>query len=529
MRKTSKKKETSAELQIRLKKEIQKKQIEKRLAELIAASDRQMLESSITYYVVRRKNGKLKGSKPHPNQNRFHRDGRRVRMVEGGNRSGKSAVGINEDVAHALGFRPWLEEDDPAYRVNVCVPNKGLIIGESFGEQVKKVLVPKLLGDYENGIPGAIPRCEIAKTKANATGVITFIKFRNGSTIDLQSYDQDVDLFESTDYDWIHYDEPPPRPIWVATQRGLTDRCGRCWMTMTPLKEPWIFDDITSKAGLSDSDISLFRFDIYDNCGYGLTEKGIKAFESTLTEDEKEARLRGRWYHLVGTVYKSYMDRPHRIPRMDISPEWTMWMHVDTHPRTPHHAVWIVIRPDNTKIVIGELKNSDTTNKVGPFVEAIKVYEKKFLSLSKEQIKHTRRLIEPGAHTPNPVADGLSIADEFTRCGLFMKKGSKNRDAAILLMQKALENNPEKGLSPTIYFFNDLVGIHREMTHYIWDDYKGKTAQGRTQKQTPKDADDHYIEGMHRILLDDPRYVDYSRRERARHSRPKPVCAETGW
>ena len=58
----------------------------------------------------------------------------------------------------------------------------------------------------------------------------------NGSSIDLQSYDQDVALFESADYDWAAFDEPPPRPIWVAVQRGLTDRRGPSWIAMTPLK-----------------------------------------------------------------------------------------------------------------------------------------------------------------------------------------------------------------------------------------------------------------------------------------------------
>jgi phage terminase large subunit-like protein len=196
---------------------------------------------SIRYYAVKSDHTTLG---PHRKQDIFHRAKVQIRVASGGNRSGKSTAGINEDVAYALGYRPWLKPDDPDYKVDVRVPNKGLICGESFQEQVKKVILPKLLGDPEKGVPGAIPTNLLADVKRNPQGVITYIRLTNGSEIFLQSYDQDVDLFESADYDWVHFDEPPPRSIWVAVQRGLTDRMAPAWLTMTPLKEPWLYDEV---------------------------------------------------------------------------------------------------------------------------------------------------------------------------------------------------------------------------------------------------------------------------------------------
>jgi len=89
--------------------------------------------------------------KPHPKQCIAHYDPARIRCVLGGNRSGKSHFSMVEAYAHAVGKRKWLKEDDPSYSIDIPIPNKGLVIGESFGEQVKKVLIPKLLGDPENG------------------------------------------------------------------------------------------------------------------------------------------------------------------------------------------------------------------------------------------------------------------------------------------------------------------------------------------------------------------------------------------
>jgi len=344
----------------------------------------------------------------------------------------------------------------------------------------------------------AEPTVLLAGVKRNPAGVITSIHLKNRSSMYLQSYDQDVDLFESADYDWAHFDEPPPRPIWVAVQRGLTDRRGRTWLTMTPLKEPWIYDEIYNRK-----DVGLFYFDIEDNVGFGLSREGVDQFASNLTDDEKEARLRGRYFHLTGLVYKSY-GRNLRLKRFPIPAHWGLWFHVDTHPRTPHHAVWIAVAPNQKKYVVGELKNGDKANSVRAMIESIKIYEK---TMFKRDVDQVVRLIEPGAQAPDPLHDGRSIWDEFADHGLRCKPGSKNRDAGILLFQQELRADPTYGVEPNIFFFEDLEGVHFEMLHYIWDDWNKKAAEGKTEKQAPKDKHDHFIEGIHRILLDEP-YCD---------------------
>ncbi len=462
------------------------------LKKLQAEMDWRKKNFAIKYYVVK-PDGTFLG--PHEKQSSFHKSKALIRVASGGNRSGKSSCGINESVSHAIGYRPWLKKDDPNYMVDVLIPNKGLVCGESFGEQVKKVLVPKLLGDYEKNVPGAIPKDMLASVKRNPQGVITEIHLTNRSSIYLQSYDQPVELFESSDHDWAHFDEPPPRPIWVAAQRGLTDRRGRSWITMTPLKEPWIYDEIYSRK-----DVDLFYFDIEDNLNYGLSREGIDQFASSLTPDEKEARLRGRYFHLTGLVYKSY-GPTHRIPRFTIPEHWAIYMHIDTHPRTPHHAVYIAVAPDQKKFICGELKNGDSANRIKPFVEALKVYEK---TTFKRSLSQFVRLIEPASQVPDPMRDGRSIWDEFNDAGLHCAIGSKNRDAGILLLQDGFQHDPLKGVYPTVYVFNDLPGVHYELTHYIWDDWAQKAAQGKTDKQVPKDKDDHFVEGIHRILLSEP-------------------------
>ncbi|NIV12311.1 MAG: hypothetical protein GWN62_13865, partial [Aliifodinibius sp.] len=59
-----------------------------------------------------------------------------IRLVTSGNKWGKTHSGVAENLAHMVGFRPWLKKDDPNYIVRhggkkIAVPNRGLVIGET--------------------------------------------------------------------------------------------------------------------------------------------------------------------------------------------------------------------------------------------------------------------------------------------------------------------------------------------------------------------------------------------------------------
>ena len=45
---------------------------------------------------------------------------------------------------------------------------------------------------------------------------------------------------ESSQWDWIHVDEPIPEAMWIANSRGLMDTGGSAWFTCTPIAEQWI-------------------------------------------------------------------------------------------------------------------------------------------------------------------------------------------------------------------------------------------------------------------------------------------------
>jgi len=82
------------------------------------------------------------------------------------------------------------------------------------------------------------------------------------SEIFIRSYDQEADDYEGIDVNWIHWDEPPPRPILQAAERGKVVTNAPSWFTMTPLKEAYIYDEYSLKAsnnGGDDDEIAVFR------------------------------------------------------------------------------------------------------------------------------------------------------------------------------------------------------------------------------------------------------------------------------
>ena len=66
------------------------------------------------------------------------------RFAESGNKAGKTEIGIAEDLAHAFGCRIWLPEDDPDYRIDIRVPNMGVIGCETMAHSVPEKIWPTL-------------------------------------------------------------------------------------------------------------------------------------------------------------------------------------------------------------------------------------------------------------------------------------------------------------------------------------------------------------------------------------------------
>ena len=306
-----------------------------------------------------------------------------------------TSIGVAEDIAHAMGFRPWLTKDDPDYKINVRIPNNGLVGCEVAGQTLAQRIEP----EFMSLIPAY---CGVTVTRYS-DGSMKSLTIANdfngkscGSTIHFRSYVQAADSFEGMVFDWEHFDEPPPQAILTAAQRGLMSTDGPSWFTMTPLKEAYIYDLFSLKAfnnGGQDQEIAVFRGSTWDNCqdfcrdcnvtivendmdhltpgqvrpvdncwkcgrvmGF-LPRSGIENYLKKITDpDEREAREEGKWKHLSGLVYKQLDRAVHLYDDFVIPKDWMRIECVDPADARPTRWIFGAVSPEDI-LINGRLAN----------------------------------------------------------------------------------------------------------------------------------------------------------------------------
>ena len=313
----------------------------------------------------------------------------KTRLFEGANQSGKSQIGVAEDLAHAMGFRPWLLKTDPDYRIPIQVPNTGLVGCEVAGQTLAQNIEPRFL----KFIPAHCGAQTTRYSDGSLKSLCLTLDYNGepcGSTIHFRSYVQPSESFEGIIAHWIHWDEPPPQAILNAAERGKMSTNAPSWLTMTPLKEPYIYDIFSLKAfnnGGHDPEIAVFRCSVWENCqdwcracditilenqpenlkpdqtrpvdkcpscgkvmGF-MPRAGIDNYLKKITDpDEREAREEGKWKHLSGLVYKELGRDTHLYKDFEIPSDWMRLEVVDPHDAKPTRWLFGAVSPEEISI-----------------------------------------------------------------------------------------------------------------------------------------------------------------------------------
>jgi len=427
-----------------------------KLCEIKADIEQRKKEFAILYY------------EPQPHQEPFHLSNKKVRLISGANQSGKSICASIEGIQISLGIHPTKK---------IPVPNKGRVIATD----LQKGIGENITEQYDKYCSWG----EVARIKRYPGGQMAKIFYKNGSTVDFLSYEQKTEIFEGWIGHWAQFDEPPPRDKYIATMRGLMRYKGLCWIAMTPLTEPWIYDEIYTQGGPEEHQPDVWTFDERDNIYISDEEK--KDFASRLTPDEKEARLHGRFKHLSGLIYKIFSPEIHCVKSFPIPEDRTRYVAMDYHPRTPCAVLWIAVDPHGRAYVYDELEIDKTIKEIS---DAIKVKEGK---------DHIRvRFIDPLSATPDRIT-GRSAQREFLRPpnGLAFRSATKTWVIGKNAVEEYLKLDKEG--QPGIYYFRDKVPkCISGFLHYQWDEYAG-TREG--EKETPRKKYAHFPDCTRYILV----------------------------
>ncbi len=444
--------------------------------------------------------------RPHHKQDLFHRAGeRKRRAVFAGNRFGKSDCGASEDVAQVLGERAWYPRNDPARTAGIPQrPQKGLIITTDWGK------VDEIFTSERGAQPGKLwrllPNGVVKSKKRNHSGAIETIELENGSLLQfdtVESYKKNPQSAESSDWDFIHVDEPCPKPMYDAHARGLMDRNGSSYFTLTPLREPWIYDMFYGEDGnardkfaasagvnLTGTEFWSLTGSVWDN-PY-LSEEAIRLYLDSLDPEERECRESGIPLQFAGLIYKEfdkavhcYYDLPngwedHNLPPRD----YTVYYHIDPHPQTPVAVLFCAVAPSGRKYLFDELFERGLVADISNRIKSITTG--RFVA---------RARVDPIAYNRDELTNSC-WADDFALNDIFLTKAIKSLERGIPAARGALrsrmpDGSPEWNVSPRLSRF--LFEIKR----YHWD-----------KDNKPTDKDDHMMENFYRTVLDGPEFIE---------------------
>lgn len=454
--------------------------------------------------------------KPNPIMEVFHGSPASTRALFGGNRSGKSYSLSMEFATTFTGQVPAsIEHLVPPKRVDASWRQRLITI--DYPNSFQKVIWP-----YMELLIPADKIVDVVKEQGRIKA-ITNVK---GGFIEFMQCEQDVKKHQGSSRHRIGYDEEPPKSIRDENLMRLVDTNGEEIFSLTPVSEIdkpiiWIYDEIYEKASRivemdsgaltsvslpeGNPDIHVFFANIYDN--RAISKQAADRILSLFPTEERSVREKGKFLFEAGRVYKEFSDA-HLIDPFD----WwrrpgTLYLAIDTHPRTNTAVLFLWVDEKGSKFLVDELFIPLNTKPVipgqPPFEEFVEYVKAKCMGVRVEL-----EIIEPGAFIPDP-STGSCLAYDLMASGLddpMPIAAPKDLANGIIRTKAALRERNLDG-KPSFRIFRTLTHWRHEITHYVWDYYKKDTALTKGEKQKPLDKDDHFMECMYRLILMNPQYV----------------------
>lgn len=470
------------------------------------------------------------------------------------NKIGKSALGVNTVISWELGYEPWspVDESDPdavlvdgSYfrksSLGIKPPVKIIIVGEDWKLHIGQTIVPELKKWLPKGS---------YTTKKNEQGVEYIWDFNNGSQFVIMCYTQDSDLFESFRAQGAWEDEPPARDKHMALSRGLLLDGGKTLMTLTPLKEAWILDDIVLSgredigviAGLKITENPILckdEMNVLKELGLVDEEQRLEYFRRLLYEDYQKKtpvvdrgksaeayiksiapfekyeqigrlkilkfvkdidpsdagpRILGQFKSLVGRVLKNFDADTHIIKPFKIPADWFVTVLIDWHPSTPQAISYWAVDKHDFHYCIREVWKNMPGEEIADDIIIMKRtmgwnVQKVFIDpLAKGSTAYIRNVI--GVN----IKDDYSIInDKLSEEGISLAVAPKDPDRYVRSIDTMLKG--ENG-RPVAYLFDNLERHLFEIQRWVYEDDK------------PKEENNHFMVNWARYAIVRPLYAD---------------------
>lgn len=343
----------------------------------------------------------------------FHKSTKVGRILRGGNRSGKSVAGTVEGVWRATGRHP--------YQATHEIPTQGRIVTVDKDAGIEQIIKP-LLAQWTP--PSELVKGSWTDSYNNAGKVMTF---RNGSTIDLKTHQQEVESFAGVPRHWVHFDEEPPRAIFDECRLRLIDYNGCWYMTMTPVQgQDWIFDRFINTSA---KNVDLFDVDIADNPH--LNKLALALLDDDLDDDEKKVRRQGLFVPKGGLILKEFDHNRHVIAGLGSPPKsWSIYCSIDHGYNAPTAILWHAVSPRGEVVTFREHYQRNWV--ISKHVDRIRQINSE---IGREP---TLYMGDPSMSQRNAIT-GTSALGEYRRLGIPLMQAKKDVQGRINKMNEYLK------------------------------------------------------------------------------------------
>lgn len=476
--------------------------------------EKQRIQSQLESYSAK---SEILHYRPHFKQSLFHRANCLKKLLFGANQTGKTRAVLAEAISWAMGVELHSGQVKMTpMGVPVKPPVHMMIAGEDFSNAIEGNIWVKL--------QELIPVDAILEKKTRRQGNLYQVIFGPyGSSIKFLSYEMDPSKFEG--YTWsgpCFFDEPPPRAHYVATVRGCMKHEVPICFSQTPLKEPWVKDELVDSPDAvhvyKESDLAKLskRKTFVSVMGLDenpyLTEDAKTSLKDAVDPEEAEARVFGRFAHLMGRVYKDYDPEIHRISpdylqeaadaytnskagATGMAPgrvrpcswrDWPAGVVVDPHDRKPWAIGIFVITPRSDRVWVHEWPDFDFWS-----VKQWQWGVDEYAACIVDALRTLRLtnvpwwIMDPRFGRTPKATTSTTLIDEFAERGIYFDRNfwAGELDVTRPLVRDALRN--EK-----VFWLEHLHNFHRSFMNHTWDDFVGRQAYKgvkETEKQKFKD------------------------------------------
>jgi len=421
-----------------------------------------------------------------------------VNLFIGANGTSKTATGVNI-IANIIYGPQNKYFEYPLFRKWPHI-KRGRIVSDP--TTIKEKIIPELKKWFPTNEEKNIPDAPYETAKEGSAFERKF-RTNNGWEIDIMSNEQDVKEFESVDLGFIWFDEPTPKDKFMASI--LRGRMGMIvFWTLTPLTYSAWLKDWLDTASKETAD--YVEAEMEDNCkdpDHGvrgiLEHANIKRMAAAIPEDEQEARVFGKFGHLIGRVHKLFRRKVHVIRPFPINEQdFTTYKALDPHPRVADHVLYLSVDRRGTKYITGEIVSEG-------LVKELHSRMMSFESAMKYRVEG--RIIDPSAFNTDQHREQNSVGQQLLALGEHYSAGSKDLMAGIKRTNDALsyvEANGKMVKGPELYIFDTCPVTIKQLDEYVWAEWKGPSKDDKQPRARPKDVNDHQVENLHRLLLSEP-------------------------